>query len=150
MELWDWSWVVAQSSEAVSVSGLTSRRKRRESDMRQLLNALWLFSATASAFFWPPYHTPDLGASDYLDLHILNCLYSTIKFKALLVEFSFRNTRGGPIRRFQKPYLCSLLWQIMLLYLIWKLWMSPFIWCMVAWSASRGCRVTDHNVRVCC
>ena len=37
-------------------------------------------------------------------------------------------TRGGPIRRFQKPYLCCPLVQTMLLYLIWKLCMSPFIW----------------------
>ena len=34
--------------------------------------------------------------------------------------------------------------------LIWKLLMSPFIFCMVPWPATRGCRVTDQNFwRVC-
>ena len=44
--------------------------------------------------------------------------------------------------------LCNLLQQIMLPYLIWKLYQSPFIWGMVAWSAPRGWRVTDHIVEV--
>ena len=37
----------------------------------------------------------------------------------------------------------------MLIYFPWKLWMSPFIWGMVDWSAPRGCRVTDQNVEEC-
>ena len=38
----------------------------------------------------------------------------------------------------------------MLLYLIWKLYQSPFIWGMVPWYAPRGCRVIDQNLEVCC
>ena len=59
------------------------------------------------------------------------------------------DTREGPIRKFQKLYLCSLLVQVMLLYLILKLFMSPFRWGMVDLYAPRGCRVTDKNVKHC-
>ena len=36
--------------------------------------------------------------------------------------------------------------EINFLYLIWKLGMSPFICHIEAWSAPRGCRVTEQNV----
>ena len=44
-----------------------------------------------------------------------------------------------------KPYLCNLLAKGMLPNLIWKLSMSPFKWCMVAWSAPRSDWVRDQN-----
>ena len=59
------------------------------------------------------------------------------------------STREGPIRQFQMLYLCSLLVQVMLLYLILKLCMSPFIWGIVYLYALSGCRVTDQNVKDC-
>ena len=39
--------------------------------------------------------------------------------------------------------------QIKLLCLIWRLWMSPFISCMIACSAWRGYRVMDQNAEGC-
>ena len=40
----------------------------------------------------------------------------------------YKHTREGPIRQFQTLYLCSLLVQVMLSYVILKLCMSPFKW----------------------
>ena len=43
-------------------------------------------------------------------------------------------------------FLCNLWMEINPLYLIWKLWMYPFICHMVCWFPSTGCIVTDQNV----
>ena len=58
-------------------------------------------------------------------------------------------TRAGPHIHIILPYLCKSLGQGMPLYLILKLWMSPFIWGMVDWSAPRHYRVTDQNEEAC-
>ena len=55
-------------------------------------------------------------------------------------------TRGWTFKERLAHFWCNLLKQIKLLCLIWKLWMSPFICCMVAFSAPRGYRVTDQEV----
>ena len=47
------------------------------------------------------------------------------------------HTRALLLQGFQKPYLCNLLIERKLEYLIWKLWMPPFIWSVVAWYAPR-------------
>ena len=57
----------------------------------------------------------------------------------LLCEIRLRcNTRHTKFRKVQQSLLFNLLLQIRLPCLIWKLWMSPFNWCMVGWSAPRG------------
>ena len=52
-------------------------------------------------------------------------------------------TRHISERRLWTPYLCNHLMDSMLTYLIWKLGMSPFNWCIIGCSALRGYRLTD-------
>ena len=58
------------------------------------------------------------------------------------------HTREDSLKKFQYHYLCNLLGLGMLIYLIWKLWMCPFICCTVAQYTSRGCRVRGQNVEL--
>ena len=68
---------------------------------------------------------------------------------SLGIKFSMIfNTREDSLKKFQNQYLCNLLGQGMLIYLIWKRWMYPFICCTVAQYISRGCRVRGQNVEL--
>ena len=59
------------------------------------------------------------------------------------------HTRQELLRVRLGSYFCNLFGQGMPLYLILKLWMSPFIWGMVALHAATGYRVIDQNEEGC-
>ena len=59
------------------------------------------------------------------------------------------STRGDSQGPSPGPYLCKSLGQGMPLYLILKLWMSPFIWGMVDWYPPRHCRMIDQSEEGC-
>ena len=50
------------------------------------------------------------------------------KYCAIVQNMSITPTRGGPFKKLQKQYLCNLVVENPLLYPIWKLFMSPFIY----------------------
>ena len=58
------------------------------------------------------------------------------------IRYTRRKNLKGP----KLIFLCNLCMEINPLYLIWKLWMYPFICHMVCWFPSTGYIVTDQNV----
>ena len=60
-----------------------------------------------------------------------------------------RHTRQELLRVRLESYFCNPLVQIMLLYLIWKVFEFSFTWYTADCSAPRGCRVTDQNKERC-
>ena len=67
----------------------------------------------------------------------------------LVQFFILSSTRPITDRGLHLLYLCSLMKYIIIICLIWKLCMSPFIWDMAAWYPTRGCKMTDQKVEGC-
>ena len=76
-------------------------------------------------------------------------VYSNRQSVTTLIVMHNLRTRYETFKKVQPSWLCSLLQEIRLLCLIWKLSISPFTWCMAAWPAAKSCRVTDQNKEGC-